>query len=88
MAITLAPEATKQAVASIKRYFAENWDQEVGDLKAGLLLNFLLREIGPSVYNRAIEDAQVYLRERVADLEAACYEKEFAYWPPSPRGGA
>lgn len=88
MAITLAPDAAKQAVASIKRYFAENWDQEVGDLKAGLLLDFLLREIGPSVYNRAIEDAQVYMRERVADLEAACYEKEFGYWPASPRAGA
>jgi hypothetical protein len=45
-------------------------------------LEALLREIGPSIYNRAIGDAQVYLRDRVADLEGACYEKEFGYWPP------
>ena len=81
MAFTLAPDAKKQAIASIRRYFAECWDQDIGDLKADLLLDYFLREIGPAVYNRAIGDAQVYLRDRVADLEAACFEKEFGYWP-------
>jgi len=85
MAIALAADAKKQAIASIQRYFGETWDQDIGDLKADLLLDFVLREIGPSIYNRAIADAQVYLRDRVADLEATCYEKEFGYWPPSPR---
>jgi uncharacterized protein (DUF2164 family) len=83
MAITLTADDKKQAIASIRRYFAESWEQEVGDLKADLLLDFLLREIGPTVYNRAVGDAQVFLRDRVADLEGACYEKEFAYWPPA-----
>jgi hypothetical protein len=26
-------------------------------------------------------DAQVFLRDRLADLEATCYEPEFVYWP-------
>ena len=42
---------------------------------------FVLKEIGPSIYNAAITDAQVYFRERVADLEGACFEPEFGYWP-------
>ncbi len=83
MPIELSPDARKQAVASIRRYFAENLEQDVGDLKAGLLLEYFLREIGPCVYNRAIQDAQVYFRDRVVDLEGTCYEKEFTYWPPS-----
>jgi uncharacterized protein (DUF2164 family) len=83
MTITLEPEVKKQAVASIRRYFAENWEQEVGDLKAGLLLDYFLKEIGPSVYNRAIGDAQVYFRDRVVDLEGTCYEREFGFWPPA-----
>ena len=83
MAITLEPEPRKQAVASMRRYFAENWDQDVGDLKAGLLLDYFLMEIGPSVYNQAIGDAQVYFRDRVVDLEATCFEREFGFWPPS-----
>ena len=88
MAIALDPDARKQAVASIRRYFAESWELDVGDLKAGLLLDYFLTEIGPCVYNRAVADAQVYFRDRVADLEGACYEKEFGYWPPpSQRAG-
>ncbi len=85
MPIQLASDARKQSLASIQRYFAETWDQDVGDLKAGLLLDYILAEIGPSIYNKAIGDAQVYLRDRVADLEGACYEKEFTCWPPPSR---
>jgi len=83
MPIALAPDEKKHALASIRRYFAERLEQDIGDLKAGLLLDYFLKEIGPCVYNRAVSDAQVYFRDRVADLEAACYEKEFGYWPPS-----
>jgi uncharacterized protein (DUF2164 family) len=80
MAITLPPDTTKQLLASIKRYVAENLDQEIGDLQAGLLLDFFLKEIGPSVYNRAVHDAQTYIQDRLSDLEGVCYEKEFNYW--------
>lgn len=83
MAIELTPEARKQAIASLRRYFTEELDQDVGDLKAGLLLEFMLREIGPSIHNAAIERAQVYLRDRLVDLEAVAAEVEFAYWPKS-----
>jgi len=81
MTITLAEDAQRQAIASLKRYLAEELDQDVGDLKAGLLLEFILKEIAPSVYNAAIGDAQTFLRDRVADLDGACSAPEFAYWP-------
>jgi uncharacterized protein (DUF2164 family) len=45
-----------------------------------MLLDYFLTEIGPTVYNQAISDAQTYFQGRVADLEAVCYEKEFTYW--------
>jgi uncharacterized protein (DUF2164 family) len=80
MAITLSPDTRKPLLASIKRYLAENLDQDVGDLQAGLLLDYFLKEIGPSVYNRAIHDAQTYMQERLTDLEGVCFEKEFDYW--------
>jgi uncharacterized protein (DUF2164 family) len=83
MPIVLSETARKQAIASIKRYFVEELEQDIGDLKAGLLLEFILKEIGPSIYNAAIGDAQTYLRDRVADLEGACSVPEFAYWPSS-----
>jgi uncharacterized protein (DUF2164 family) len=69
---------------SIKRYVAENFAEDIGDLKAGLMLDFFLKEMAPSIYNQAIADAQTYFQARVADLEGVCYEPEFSYWMPPP----
>jgi len=80
MAIDLPNETRKALIASIRRYFAENMDEEIGDLKASLLLDFCLREIGPTVYNRAVADAQAHLQGQLTDLDAACWEPEFGYW--------
>jgi uncharacterized protein (DUF2164 family) len=80
LTISLKKEAKKQAIQSIKRYIAENYEEEIGDLKANLLLDFFLKEIGPTVYNNAISDAQAYLQDKVADMEGSCYEPEFGYW--------
>jgi uncharacterized protein (DUF2164 family) len=79
-------ELTKQhrtdAIASILRYFEENLEP-IGDMPAGLLLNFFLEEVGPAIYNQAIVDAQSHLTQRVADLSDELYLDEFQYWPRS-----
>lgn len=82
MAIELPPSVAAQLRESIKRYVAEHLDQEIGDLKATMLLDFCLKEIAPTVYNKAIGDAQRYFEAKVADLEGARYEPEFQYWRP------
>ena len=78
--IKLPPETEERLVSSIKRYVAENLDDEIGDLKATLLLEFVNKEIGPSIYNQAIKDAQAHLHDRVRDLDESCSEPEFGYW--------
>ena len=81
MTITLADDRRKQSIASIKRYFLEELDQDIGELKAALVLEFFLKEIAPTIYNGAIADAQTYVRDRLIDLEGACSAPEFAFWP-------
>ena len=76
-AIVLPDVARKQAIAALQQYFAENMDEPIGDLKAGLLLDFFLSELGPSVYNQAIADARGFFEERTADLAAICFHDEF-----------
>ncbi len=80
MAIELPKDTTRSLTDSIKRYFSENLDEEIGDLKASLLLDFCLKEIGPTIYNRAVADVQFHLQERISELDGSCYEPEFAYW--------
>jgi uncharacterized protein (DUF2164 family) len=83
MPITLTTDDASRALTSLKRYVFEELDVELGDLPGKLLLEFILTEIGPSIYNRGVADAQVYLRDRVAEVDGACYESEFTYWTRS-----
>ncbi len=85
--ITLPEEARKQAIASIQRYFADELDQEIGDLKATLVLDYVLAELGPAIYNQAIADAKAFFDERAADLAALCHRDEFPYWPARTKRG-
>ena len=70
----------KHLLDSIKRFFAEEMDDDIGDLKAMNVLDFFSSEIGPSVYNQAIADAQAFLSEKVSDLSGVQYEAEFDFW--------
>ena len=81
MPIELSKETRADAIASIKRYFEENLPEPIGDLPAGLLLDFFIDEIGPVMYNHAIADAQTRLQLRVSDLTGELFEDEFQYWP-------
>ena len=80
MTLKLADETEKRLVESIKRFFDEEMDEPVGDLKALRVLDFFVREMAPSVYNQAVADAQAYFADRVADLSGSTYEAEFDYW--------
>ena len=79
--IELSKEARAEAVASLKRYAEENLAEPLGDMPAGMLLDFMLEEIGPAIYNKAIEDAQARLQSRVMDLSGELFADEFQYWP-------
>lgn len=80
MTIKLNPETEERLIGSIQRYFSTNMDDDIGDLKAKLLLDFCVRELGPSIYNQAIADAQSAMQDKVAELDVTCYEAEFSYW--------
>jgi len=73
MPIDISRERRQEMVASIQRWFADEMDQDFGELKARLVLDFFLEEIGPEIYNGAIADAQAWFRDRVEDLEGSCH---------------
>lgn len=80
MPLALPKDTEAFLLGSLKRYAREELDLELGELKAKLLLDYVMREVGPSVYNQAIADAQAALQAKVADLGLDCYQAEFTYW--------
>jgi len=85
MSIELRNETRQALIASIQRYFKENMDEPIGNMAAGGLLNFVLEEIGPTIYNKAVSDAQARIQARVMELDLEVYEDELQYWTKSER---
>ena len=85
MAIELTKEARQEAIASIERWFEEERGERIGNIAAGALLGFLLEEIGPSIYNKAVADVQERFGARVAELDLEVHEDEFGYWRKSEK---
>lgn len=77
MAIELNDETRDEAVASIQMYFLEERQEEMGNIAAGALLDFLLEEIGPSIYNRGVRETRDRMQARVMDLDVELCEMEF-----------
>jgi len=75
--IALPDEGRERALASLRQFFAEELDMPIGDLKATLVLDYFLVELGPAVHNQAVAEARRVVEERVADLTDVLYRAEF-----------
>lgn len=76
MRIQLSDDRKAQLVSAVQSYFRDNLDLELGELGAGLLIEFFVRELGAPVYNQAIRDAHDFLEEKLVDLAGEFYEPE------------
>lgn len=80
MTIEITREMRKEVIASIQRYFEENMEEKIGNITADALLGFLLEELGPIIYNKAVSDVQKRLQSRVMEIDIEVHEDEFQYW--------
>lgn len=72
----LPKEQKDQLIASIQQYFELERSETLGSIAAEQLLDFMIREIGPHVYNHAIHDARKTVLERMQTLEDELYALE------------
>ena len=80
MPIELSKQDTDQIVSSIQKYFQQELEQAISEMRAKFLLDYFLKEIAPFAYNKGVSDAEAYLRARVEDLPATCFEEGLTYW--------
>lgn len=64
----LAKEEKLKAIQDIREYFASERNEDIGDLAAEIILDFITEKIGPYYYNQAIIDAKKYINDRAEDL--------------------
>jgi uncharacterized protein (DUF2164 family) len=80
--IKLSEERRRDLIAAIRGWYDEQLEEDIGDLKARLILDFFLKVLGPQVYNQAVKDAAAFVQDKLIDLEGELYEPE----DPEARG--
>ncbi len=85
MPLELTPEEAEQVLPSLQRYFREEFDQELSEMRARFLLEYFQKEIAPLAYNKGVKDAEQYFRAKTEDLTGICYEDPLTYWTRKKR---
>jgi uncharacterized protein (DUF2164 family) len=66
--IKLTKEKRDDMVSAIKSYFSREREEEIGDLAAGLLLDFIVEKLASEFYNQGVIDSQKFMENCLEDL--------------------
>lgn len=66
--IKLNVERKKEMIVQIKNFFLEKREEEIGDLAATFLLDFIIDKLAAEFYNQGVYDAYKHMSDRVEDL--------------------
>jgi len=66
--ITLSKERKAAMIAEIKHYFLKERDEELGDLAAEMVLDFISEKLAPEFYNQGVDNAYRYMKEATEDM--------------------
>jgi uncharacterized protein (DUF2164 family) len=80
MAIELSKQELEEVIPSLQKFFRQEWEEEIGDLRAKAVLDFFLKEIAPFAYNKGVKDSEAYFRSKVEDLAGTCFEDPLTFW--------
>jgi len=66
--IKLTKEKKEEMISSIKDFFMNEREEELGDLASNLILSFVVEELAPEFYNQGVYDSYKYMNDRNEDL--------------------
>lgn len=68
--IKVSEKNREEMLEKITRYFYEERCEALGELASQLILDFVLEELAPNIYNQGVEDSYLYLETQLEDLHA------------------
>jgi len=66
--IKLKKERRDEMIAEIQNYFSKERNEEIGNLGAGMILDFIVEKLAPEFYNQGVYDSHQYVRDAAEDL--------------------
>ena len=71
--IKLQREAKEKLIAEIQQFFYDERGEGVGNIAAETVLDFMIKQLGPYLYNEGIKDAQKLIMERMQSVDDDLY---------------
>jgi len=76
MRIRLSPERRVETLNSLQSFWREEFDEEMSEFRAERVLDFILRSVGPPLYNQAVADTRGFILRKLEDLDGELYEPQ------------
>jgi len=69
MELTIEESRKSTICEALMSFYKSEFDEELSVFRAEQLVEFMLKQIGPSQYNQAIQDARKFMSEKLDDLD-------------------
>ena len=76
MRMRLSDERRDRLVTELQQLFSEEFERDLSPFQADRLVDFFLRQLGPPVYNQAVQDARKFMHLKLEDLDGEVYEPD------------
>jgi len=77
--IKLTPQIKEKIIESLQQYFHNERDEDLGNLGADLMLDFILKEVGPMIYNQALIDVHEMMEDKLEDIFLLELDDDYKY---------
>ena len=74
--ISLTPERRDALCRLVQQKFQTAFDEALSDFRAGEIVDLMLKAMGPTVYNQAVQDVRVHLQGKLDDLDGEVWVDE------------
>lgn len=76
MSVPLDDDRRARLAASLRGFYLEDFDEDISEFRAERLLDFFLEALGPQIYNQAVQDARLWMKRKLDDLDGDVHVPE------------
>lgn len=73
LGFTIPREQKELLVRNIQSYIDVEWSESIGELAATNLLEYVIKQVGPILYNDAVKDARTVVLQQMERVDEEIY---------------
>jgi len=77
--IKLTQPIKEKIIYELQSFFENEREEDLGNIGAELLVDFILKEVGPMIYNQALIDVHELMEEKLEDIYLLELDDKYEY---------